>query len=138
STAMAKWLWNRARSFVFSTALSPAFCRLVLTQVRAARAADAARARLQTLSNQLRVELAAHGFPALAGSCGPIVPVVLGSNERAMKAMHGLRARGILAQAIRPPTVPKDAARLRLTAHASWPDDAPLRIARALEAVCAS
>jgi len=138
SATMAKWLWNRARSFVFSTALSPALCRLVLGQVQAARAADAARSRLQSLSDQLRAELSARGFAAVAGSCGPIVPVVLGSNERAMKAMHGLRARGILAQAIRPPTVPKDAARLRLTAHADWPDDAPLRIAQAVEAACAS
>lgn len=138
SRSLAKWLWNRARSFVFSTALSPAACRLVLEQVRRARGAEAARRRLQQLSDGLRRELAAHGFPAVAGSHGPIVPVVLGSNERAMAAMYGLRDRGILAQAIRPPTVPKNAARLRLTAHADWPDDAPSRIARALEAACAS
>jgi 8-amino-7-oxononanoate synthase len=63
---------------------------------------------------------------------------VLGSNERALGAMQELRRRGILAQAIRPPTVPAGAARLRLTAHADWPDEAVPRIIEALEAACAS
>lgn len=138
SAVLIKWLWNRARSFVFSTALSPAFCRLVLAQVLVARQADAARQRLRLLSDELRAELAARGLPALPGSCGPIVPVVLGSNERAMGAMHALRRQGILVQAIRPPTVPHNLARLRLTVHASWPDTAPRRLAAALEVACAS
>jgi 8-amino-7-oxononanoate synthase len=55
-----------------------------------------------------------------------------------MAAMAGMRARGILVQAIRPPTVPVGAARLRLTVHADWPDDAIERIGAALEASCAS
>jgi 8-amino-7-oxononanoate synthase len=137
SNRMAAWLWNRARSFVFSTAPSPALCRLTLAQVRAARAADAARARLQALGDELRGELAARSLPVVAGSRGPIVPVVLGSNERAMKAMKELCSRGILVQAIRPPTVPKNGARLRITVHADWPDDAPKRLANALEEACA-
>jgi 8-amino-7-oxononanoate synthase len=137
STAMTKWLWNRARSFVFSTGASPLLCRITLAQVRAARAADVARIRLQALSERLRSELAARGLPAVSGSRGPIVPVVLGSNERAMNAMHAMRARGILVQAIRPPTVPKNAARLRLTVHANWTDDAPTYLAEALQSVCA-
>lgn len=137
SPALRTWLWNRARSFVFSTAPSPALCRLVLEQVRVARRADAQRTRLAALSEQLRAELARLGLEVPERSRGPIVPVVLGSNERAMAAMMALRARGILVQAIRPPTVPKGAARLRLTVHASWPDDAIGRIAEGLEAACA-
>jgi len=133
------WLWNRARSFVFSTAPSPAFCRLVLGQVHRAQAAEAARQRLSALSGALRAALLARGIPlAVAASTGPVVPVLLGSNERAMRAMAVLRARGILAQAIRPPTVPAGAARLRLTVHANWPDDAVVRIAQAVEVACAS
>lgn len=138
STALRTWLWNRARSFVFSTAPSPLLCRLTQAQVRATRAADEARSRLEARSSELRKALAARGLPALAGAVGPIVPVVLGSNERALAAMAELRRRGILAQAIRPPTVAVGAARLRLTVHADWPDDAVSRIVEAVEVACAS
>jgi 8-amino-7-oxononanoate synthase len=138
SKSMRTWLWNRARSFVFSTAPSPVVCRITSEQVRRARAADASRARLQTLSSELRAALGAAGLPVLPGAHGPIVPLLLGSNERAMGAMAELRRCGILVQAIRPPTVPLGAARLRLTVHADWPDDAVRRIVLALEAVCGS
>ena len=138
SEAIRTWLWNRARSFVFSTAPSPALCRLTLIQVRATRAADSERQRLAARSAELRAALAAHGLPSLPGAHGPILPVVLGSNERALGAMRELRRRGILAQAIRPPTVPTGSARLRLTVHADWPDEAVPRIIEGLEAACGS
>jgi 8-amino-7-oxononanoate synthase len=137
SELLRTWLWNRARAFVFSTAPSPLLARLTLAQVEAARAADAARVALARRSRELRDALERLGLPVIAGN-GPIVPVVLGSNERALGAMRLLREQRILAQAIRPPTVPLGEARLRLTAHADWPDDAVPRIARALELACAS
>jgi 8-amino-7-oxononanoate synthase len=132
------WLWNRARPFVFSTAPSPALCRLTLAQVRSTRAADAQRERLWQRSAELRSALAERGLQPSRGADGPIIPVLLGSNERALRAMTELRRRGILVQAIRPPTVPKGQARLRLTVHADWPDNAVARIAEALEVVCGS
>jgi 8-amino-7-oxononanoate synthase len=139
SQELRDWLWNRARSFVFSTAPSPLMTRLAHDQARAAKAAEAARQRLVLRSQELRSALTALGLPIAAGSRrGPIVPIVLGSNERALAVMEALRRERILAQAIRPPTVPVGEARLRLTAHADWPDDAVPRIARALEAACAS
>ncbi len=138
SNELRRWLWNRARPFVFSTAPSPLLCRVTLSQVLATRSADAARARLHARSAELRTALATCGLAVLPGSLGPIIPVVLGSNERALAAMAALRERGILAQAIRPPTVPNGAARLRLTVHADWPDDAVPRIAEALEVACES
>lgn len=141
SHSLRTLLWNRARSFVFSTAPSPLLCRAALMQVRQAQAADDARARLEARSAELRSNLAAKGLPIPASALrtnGPIVPVVLGSNERAMGAMDMLRSRGILVQAIRPPTVPAGAARLRLTVHADWSDDAVPRLVAGLEAVCGS
>jgi 8-amino-7-oxononanoate synthase len=138
SFQMRTWLWNRARSFVFSTAASPLLCRSSLLQVRAARSADAARARLAARSVELRSALAARGLAPLGEARGPIVPIVLGSNDRAMAAMAELRRRGILVQAIRPPSVPEGGARLRLTVHADWPDDAVARIVDGLEAACGS
>ena len=94
--------------------------------------------RLAERARELRDGLAAAGLQVLAGATGPIVPLVLGSNERALRAMGELRKRGVLAQAIRPPTVPPGSARLRLTVHATWPDDAVPRIVQALEVACAS
>lgn len=136
SRAMRTLLWNRARSFVFSTALSPLFCRVMLDQVRAARRADSARARLQARAVELRAALEQLSLPLGVGAHGPILPVILGSNERALGAMRELRDRGVLAQAIRPPTVPLNEARLRLTVHANWPADAVARIAEGA-AACA-
>jgi len=141
SRDLRTWLWNRARSFVFSTAPSPLLCRVTLAQAMLARAADSARARLEIRSTELRIALVSKGLvPAsiLSGGSRPIVPVLLGSNERALRAMNELRSRGILVQAIRPPTVPAGGARLRLTVHTDWPDDAVSRLVDALEAACGS
>jgi 8-amino-7-oxononanoate synthase len=138
SGLLRTWLWNRARSFVFSTAPSPALCRLTLEQVRRTRAAEADRRRLGVLAAELRRALSERSIPIAAAGAGPIVPVLLGSNERALKAMSTLREHGILAQAIRPPTVAAGAARLRITVHADWPDDAVPRLVTALEAACGS
>jgi 8-amino-7-oxononanoate synthase len=137
TASMRALLWNRARSFVFTTGVSPAFATLMLAQVRVARGANAQRSRLLTLALELRRALEQRGIAVSAGAVGPIVPVQLGGNERAMEAMNQLRQRGVLAQAIRPPTVPVGQARLRLTAHADWPADAVHRIAEGLEAACA-
>jgi len=136
SAVMRTLLWNRARSFVFSTGVSPVFANLMLGQVRAAKAADTERARLLELAAALRSALEQCGLPAAPGAVGPIVPVLLGTNDRAMLAMQQLRQRGVLAQAIRPPTVPIGQARLRLTAHADWPNHAVGCIAEGVEAAC--
>lgn len=137
SAELRTWLWNRSRPFVFSTAMSPLLCRATLEQVRATRTADELRGALRQKSLALRGALQARNISVLRSE-GPIVPVLLGSNERALTAMALLREGGILAQAIRPPTVRVGAARLRLTVHADWPDDAIPRIADALERACAS
>jgi 8-amino-7-oxononanoate synthase len=137
SALLRSWLWNRARAFVFSTAPSPVLTQLLCGQVVEARAANAARSRLAARSSELRRVLQDQGLQVPTGT-GPIVPVLLGSSERALAAMAVLRQHRILAQAIRPPTVPAGEARLRLTVHADWPDDAVPRIARALELACAS
>jgi 7-keto-8-aminopelargonate synthetase-like enzyme len=65
-------------------------------------------------------------------SFGPIVPVLLGDERRAVGVAARLAEQGILAQAIRPPTVPAGTARLRLTAKASWHPEAPAVVAAAV------
>lgn len=118
SRALCHWLWNRARSFVFSTGISPALAAAIHQRVTRARTDDAARARLAAAAQQLRgaiVEL--HGAERVRGH-GPIIPWVIGDPSTAVSISNRLRERGILARAIRPPTVPAGTSRLRITATA--------------------
>jgi 8-amino-7-oxononanoate synthase len=114
SSALRQFLINRARTFIFSTALPP----YVAAQMRAAigivAGADAERERLADLAAHLRTRLRDAGFDA-AQSNSQIVPVLLGTNDRALQFAARLRAEGFAVRAIRPPTVPAGSARLRLS-----------------------
>jgi 7-keto-8-aminopelargonate synthetase-like enzyme len=66
------------------------------------------------------------------GHPSPIVPYVLGSEERALAAAAALLERGLLVTAIRPPTVPPGTARLRVTLSAAHTPDQVDRLAAAL------
>lgn len=136
STQLRTFLWNKARSFVFSTALSPRHAQLTLEQVRAARAADSLRERLIFNASWLRARLRAAGLAVAPGSFGPIISIVVGANQRALEIAAQLRSLGVLAQGIRPPTVPLGAARLRLTVKATFSQDDLHRLAGAVEEAC--
>jgi len=126
------WLWNKARAFVFSTAPSPLLAGRVTEQMRRTQASDAARARLAGHAVLLRQLLQEQGIAAMPGSFGPIVSVVLGSPEQAVRCAEELRKVGILAQAIRPPTVPVGQSRLRLVLRAGMSEQQLQRLARAV------
>jgi 8-amino-7-oxononanoate synthase len=132
SAQLRALLWNRARPFVFSTAPSPRLAELAAFHVQRARADDAGRARLSRFTSELRAALRAARIPTMADSDAPIVPVLVGSNDRALAVSAALQSNGILVQAIRYPTVADGTARLRLTVSASWTEGAPERLARAL------
>jgi 8-amino-7-oxononanoate synthase len=136
SNALRTFLWNKARSFVFSTAPSPHHAELTRQQQAATRAGDDLRQRLAASSAALRARLTEAGLPIATGSFGPIVSLVLGDNERALAVARRLRAAGILAQAIRAPTVPAGAARLRLTVKATFGEAEVERLARLVEVAC--
>lgn len=111
------WLWNRARSFVFSTGVSPGLASAIGLRVQRTRADEGARRRLMETVGRLRDAVGANGR-----SHGPIVPRVVGEAATALALSVQLRERGLLVQAIRPPTVPAGTARLRLTASARLGD----------------
>ena len=138
SERLRAFLWNKARSFVFSTAPSPFLSDLSRIHVQLAREAEALRAALASNASQLRAELRAARLPLTPEAFGPIVSVILGPNERVMSAAEHLRSVGILAQAVRPPTVPIGAARLRLTVKATFTSADITRLARAVAEACAS
>lgn len=115
------YLWNKARTQFFSTAFPPALCAAAVEAVAIVRQEPERRLRLHHLSAFLRQQLEARGVPVLAGSLGPIVPIVLQDPARAMSVAGRLEDRGFLVGAIRPPTVPAGTSRLRIsvsTAHA--------------------
>ncbi len=132
SETLRQFLINRARTFIFSTALPPYFSAHVRAGWELAAEADAGRARLSANAELLRGELRARDFD-LRGSESQIVPVVLGENERAVAVAEQLRARGFGVRAIRPPTVPPGTARLRLSVTARHTEAALRELAAAIE-----
>jgi 8-amino-7-oxononanoate synthase len=111
---IADLLVNRARPYIFTTGLSPADSAAALAAVRIVRSADGdvLLERLRTL-----IDRVAAGHPS------PIVPIVLGDEESALRSAAALLERGIFIPAIRPPTVPPGTSRLRLTLSAGHTDE---------------
>lgn len=114
SEPLRRFLINRARTFIFNTALPPYFASQVSAGMHLAADAETERTHLSGLSAFLRDKLERNGFDT-AGSNSHIVPIVLGSNDTALAFASRLQARGYGIRAIRPPTVPPGSARLRLS-----------------------
>ena len=114
SEPLRRFLINRARTFIFNTALPPYFAAQVAAGMRLAKTAETERTQVADLSIFLKNELLGNGFDT-AGSESHIVPIVLGSNETALAFASQLQARGYGIRAIRPPTVPPGTARLRVS-----------------------
>lgn len=110
-------LVNRARPFIFDTAMPPAVALASRVALALIRNADAAREQLHDNVRRLRDGLTLLGFPTIDDP-SPIVPVVLGSEERAVEIARELESMKIYAPAIRPPTVPPGSSRLRLSVRA--------------------
>jgi 8-amino-7-oxononanoate synthase len=117
SRTLRNFLINRARTFIFTTALPPYCAAHIRESLKLAYEADAARARLRELSEYLRRNLKAGGFDTRR-SDSQIIPLVLGTNEEALRFAASVCAAGFAIRAIRPPTVPAGTARLRLSLNA--------------------
>jgi 8-amino-7-oxononanoate synthase len=114
--SLRELLVNRARTFIFATALPPpaaATAEAALGLI-AGTEGDNRRAQLAERRNILGEALVRRGaIPAIP--IGPIVPLLLGSETRALAVAAALNARGLFIPAIRPPTVPPGSSRLRMT-----------------------
>jgi 8-amino-7-oxononanoate synthase len=106
-------LVNRARSFIFTTALSPADAAAALAALAIVRSAE---------GRELCARLRCHVDRVRRGHPSPIVPVVLGAEARALVAASALLDRGLLVPAIRPPTVAPGTSRLRVALSAAHTD----------------
>lgn len=131
SRVMIDWLLNRCPGFIYTTALPPTVLGAVDAALDLVPGMDQERARLARNSQRLRGALALQGYDTLDSST-QIIPAVIGSEEDALAAAHGLEQAGILAVAIRPPTVPDGTSRLRFALNSSLDEDDMLRLLRAI------
>jgi len=116
--SMARYLTNAARTFIFSTALPPPVVAAALAALDLLQAEPRRVERLQSNAATLTDALAEHGVDT--GDSGTqIVPLVIGDADRAVSVSEAALARGVFAQAIRPPTVPDQTSRLRLAVMAT-------------------
>jgi len=109
------FLWNNARTQIYSTALPPAVCAAATEAVTLLREDRNLLSELQSRVQFFRTTLQQRGIVPLAGSVGPIVPIILGDPDRTVRVAAKLEERGFLVGAIRPPTVPDGTSRLRIT-----------------------
>jgi 8-amino-7-oxononanoate synthase len=107
---------NRARSVVFSTTLPPALCEALVAAVDLLEHDAELRPRLWRNIHRFVGGLRRLDFRAEPRSA--IVPLILGTPERALRASAFLRERGVLVKAIRPPTVAEGTSRLRFALSA--------------------
>jgi len=107
---VADLIVNRARSYIFTTAPTPADSAAALAAVGVITSAE---------GDALVARLRAHVDVLRPGHPSPIVPVTCGSEARALEAAAALLDMGILVPAIRPPTVPPGTSRLRIALSAA-------------------
>ena len=115
-----EWLVQRARPYIYTTAAPPALAHALLASVDLIAGAEGTerRAHLRQLIAQLQGALRLRRW-SLLPSATAIQPVIVGTNQDALHAAAVLHEQGIWVPAIRPPTVPADTARLRITLSAA-------------------
>ncbi|MGB0132747.1 8-amino-7-oxononanoate synthase [Dokdonella sp.] len=107
-----------ARTQIYTTAMPPALAAATRVAIRLTREESWRRDTLHHLIRQFREGAAARGI-ALADSRTPIQPVLIGGNNDALRASAQLEAAGFFVPPIRPPSVPENSARLRITLSAA-------------------
>lgn len=120
SAAMREFIVNRARPYIYTTALPPAAVGAALAALEVLHSEPGRGAELLARAARLRAMLAQRGLRT-GDSASQILPIMLGDADRAVRISERLRAQGLLGVAMRPPTVPRGTSRLRLSvtlAHA--------------------
>ena len=133
SRALIEVLINRARGFIFTTGLPPATLAAADAALDVMRSEPELRQRLFSHAKRLKTGLSDLGYTLLPSET-QILPVVLGSPQRATSVAEALLTAGVFAPAIRPPAVPSGTSRLRLTVMATHTE---AEIQRAIDAFTA-
>jgi len=126
---MIDWLVNAARPFIYTTAAMATQAAAIDAALDLVESQPQRRERLAQVGAAVRAGLSRLGFEA-CGAPTPIVPIIVGSAQRAVALAAHLRAHGVLAPAIRPPTVAPNTARVRLSLHCDLTDEDVDRLCR--------
>ncbi len=131
---LTDFLVDRARTFIFDTALPPSAVAAAGAALDVARKEPWRRQRALDLGGNLRHRLERIGCPPSC-SASQIVPVLLGRPAAAVAAEEHLQAHGILARAVRPPAVPRGTSRIRFGLTAAHEEEHLERVAAAMESL---
>lgn len=118
SKELIEFLVNKARSFIYTTALPPAVAASARKAIEIIRDDPALRQKLWANTEYFKKAIVTMGFSTLFSQT-PIIPIVVGESAVAVEFSRRLLEQGIFVSAIRPPTVPQNTARLRLTVMAT-------------------
>jgi 8-amino-7-oxononanoate synthase len=131
---VVEWLLQRARAYIYTTATPPLLAHAVKKSLELIAAGDERRGRIEKLINvlnQILIQKRWHLLPSTTA----IQPLVIGENDEAVSVSRALAREGLLVPAIRPPTVPRGTARLRISLSAAHEARDVERLAQALNAL---
>ena len=134
SEELIETLIQHARTYIYTTSMSPAIAEATRASLKLVQQDEWRREKLNHLIARFRKGCEQLGLP-LMDSPTPIQPIMVGEADRAMAISAALEAKGIFIGAIRPPTVPQGAARLRVTLSATHTEEQLDRLLDALSEV---
>jgi 8-amino-7-oxononanoate synthase len=141
SADLIELLIQKARPYIYTTALPPPVAAATRSALQIAQSEPWRRERVVALAQRFRAAARDAGIPVPTDTPGdvvhPIQPVVLGSAEAVLQAHRELLGEGFWVVAVRPPTVPRGAARLRITLSASHTEGEIDALVASLSRVCA-
>ena len=130
SAAIIDYLVNRAGEFIYSTFLSPSQVGSAEAAVKVLQSSKTDREYLHKISSDFRKTLDSteQDVPS-----SPIIPLLLGDPVKTMELRNNLQKKGILVGAVRPPTVPPDTSRLRISLHTGVTQEALQELGKILD-----
>ncbi len=131
SEPLIEWMINKARPFIFATALPPALCSAALEALIVIEEEPGVRYALWRNIQRMAEELTSSGWP-VAGIQSPILPLLVGAEGDALALSERLLEQGFFIPAIRYPSVPKGKARLRVTVSGAHTADDIRQLTQAL------
>jgi len=134
SKVLKEYLVNRCGSFIYTTALPPGVYGAVSAAVELVQTDEFREVRRKLLEKSAKFadELKRNGFD-VGNTSTPVIPVILRDTEKTVRISQNLLKKGMLAVAIRPPTVPEGTARLRISLNAEHTEEDLERLADALK-----